>query len=155
MKPLFTTKNLLFTHVNQLLTHVDPLLTHVDPLLTNYYKPHVVPHLLGCWPAPVLRTANASEFIVRSQGSLGSSRWTDWRFPKLGPTPSHHPFLDGIFHGKRNYFGVPTLMETTIWVHPNGGFHQWDIQNGWFISQKIRPGNGWWLGVALFQETYK
>ena len=35
-----------------------------------------------------------------------------------------------------------STMEVSNWGHPK------NIQNGWFISWKIRNKNGWWLGVA-------
>ena len=30
-------------------------------------------------------------------------------------TPSHHPFIDGIFHEKPTIWGVPPFMESRIW----------------------------------------
>ena len=39
-----------------------------------------------------------------------------WGCPKIGGTPSHHPFLDGISHEINHPFGVPPFQETSILV---------------------------------------
>ena len=39
-------------------------------------------------------------------------------FPKMGGTPSHHPFLDGIFSKKNNHFlGIPILGNHHMYIH--------------------------------------
>ena len=40
-----------------------------------------------------------------------------WRFPDMGGTPSHHPFLFGIFHEiNQAFWWSPMTMETSICV---------------------------------------
>ena len=58
-----------------------------------------------------------------------------WRLPAIGDTPSHHPFLDGIFHRYSAHFGYPLLWKP-IW----GGslavvLHRWGA--GWIFQQPL------------------
>ena len=58
------------------------------------------------------------------------------RFPKLGlphGSPSHHPFLDWIFHCKpTSYWGIPMAMET-----PMAG-SQWSTQSRLWPGRLVR-----------------
>ena len=61
-----------------------------------------------------------------------------------GGTPSHHPFLDGIFHYKTSRLGVPPFMETPIlgpgYLEPEQDFNSqkkelWNHHNCGFCVQ--------------------
>ena len=55
-----------------------------------------------------------------------------WRFPEMGVpgTPSHHPFLHGIFHKiKTIHFGAPSIWPS-IWRKPP----YWTIIYGKFVG---------------------
>ena len=72
-------------------------------------------------------------------------------------TPSHHPFLDGMFHEiNQPFLGTPIFRAGN--PHMIGGFHSVKLRGYWkpmdhailwnatFLEKKRHFVSGWWLG---------
>ena len=66
-------------------------------------------------------------------------------FPKIRGTPSHHPFIDGIFRYKQSIWllGYPIYGNPHIWINPKSIVSDASTQRFWWQAATKSSGKRW------------
>ena len=105
-------------------------------------------HSFGCHPWRMFRTSGSEDFtqcppLVESSTSKHGFRWFSSAFGGVSfPSWCESPSQTEIQHG------TAIRLEDDLGGFPKWGYRKWMVYNGKY------HGDGWWLGVPPFQETF-